>query len=186
MQGWMARSGLVPRRLERAVLQQLNRFQAVALLGPRQVNKTTLARQIAQQREAFMLELESPADRAKLQEPELFLSRYPDQLLILDEVQRLPGLFEGLRGVIDANRLGGRRSGQFLLLGSASVELIQQSSESLAGRNYHLELSGLSVLELGAAASERLWIRGVFPDSVQAPDDASSSCWREQFIRTYL
>ena len=133
-----------------------------------------------------MLDLESPADRAKLQEPELFLSHYPDQLLILDEVQHLPGLFEALRGVIDANRYGGRRTGQFFLLGSASVELIRQSSESLAGRICYLELSGLSVLELGAEASERLWIRGGFPDSVQAPDDASSSIWREQFIRTYL
>lgn len=186
MQGWMARSGLVPRLLERAVLEQLERFPAVALLGPRQVGKTTLARQIAQQREALVLDLESPADRAKLQEPELFLSRHHDQLLILDEVQRLPGLFEVLRGVIDANRLSGRRSGHFFLLGSASVELIRQSSESLAGRICTLELSGLSVLELGAAASERLWIRGGFPDSVQAPDDASSSIWRDQFIRTYL
>lgn len=182
----MAGCGLVPRRLEQAVLEQLDRFPAVALLGPRQVGKTTLARQISLQRQALMLDLESPADRAKLQEPELFLSRYPDQLLILDEVQRLPGLFEVLRGVIDANRHGGRRSGQFLLLGSASVELIRQSSESLAGRICYLELSGLSVLELGAEASERLWIRGGFPDSVQAPDDASSSIWREQFIRTYL
>ncbi|MFM9104276.1 MAG: ATP-binding protein, partial [Cyanobium sp.] len=152
----MARSGLVPRLLERAVLEQLERFPAVALLGPRQVGKTTLARQIAQQREALVLDLESPADRAKLQEPELFLSRHHDQLLILDEVQRLPGLFEVLRGVIDANRYGGRRTGQFFLLGSASVELIRQSSESLAGRICYLELSGLSVLELGAVASERL------------------------------
>ena len=177
---------MIPRRLEPLVLEQLDRFPAVALLGPRQVGKSTLARQIALQHEALMLDLESPADRAKLQEPELFLSRYPDQLLILDEVQRLPGLFAVLRGVIDANRYGGRRSGQFFLLGSASVELIRQSSESLAGRICYLELTGLSVLELGAAASERLWIRGGFPDSVQAPDDVSSSIWREQFIRTYL
>lgn len=179
-------SEMIPRRLEGPLLEQLNRFPAVALLGPRQVGKTTLARQIAQQRRGLVLDLESPADRAKLQEPELFLSRHPDQLLILDEVQRLPGLFEVLRGVIDAHRRAGRRSSQFLLLGSASVELIRQSSESLAGRICYLELSGLSVLELGAEASERLWIRGGFPDSVQAPDDASSSIWREQFIRTYL
>ena len=90
--------GLIPRRLEPLVLEQLDRFPAVALLGPRQVGKTTLARQIALRHEALMLDLESPADRAKLQEPELFLSHYPDQLLILDEVQRLPGLFEVLRG----------------------------------------------------------------------------------------
>ncbi|WP_322781621.1 ATP-binding protein [Synechococcus sp. CBW1107] len=164
----------------------MDRFPAVALLGPRQVGKTTLARQIAQQRSSLYLDLESPADRARLQEPELFLSRHRHQLVILDEVQRLPGLFQVLRGVIDANRLAGHRSGQFLLLGAASVELIRQSSESLSGRIYYLELSGLSVLELGAEATEPLWIRGGFPDSVQAPDEASSSIWREQFIRTYL
>ena len=182
----MAASGLIARWIEQPLLEQLDRFPAVALLGPRQVGKTTLARQIAQSRQGLVLDLESPADRAKLQEPELFLSRHTNQLLILDEVQRLPGLFEVLRGVIDAHRLAGRRSGQFLLLGSASVELIRQSSESLAGRICYLERGGLSVLELGAAACERLWIRGGFPDSVQAPDDASSSIWREQFIRTYL
>jgi predicted AAA+ superfamily ATPase len=182
----MSASGLVSRRIEGSVLEQLARFSAVALLGPRQVGKTTLARQIALQCHGLMLDLESPADRARLQEPELFLSRHHDQLLILDEVQRLPGLFEVLRGVIDTNRFTGRRNGQFLLLGSASVDLIRQSSESLAGRICYLELGGFSVLELGAEAWERLWIRGGFPDSVQAADDASSSIWREQFIRTYL
>jgi len=181
-----AAPGLVSRRLEGPLLEALDRFPAVALLGPRQVGKTTLAHQIAQRRTSLILDLESPADRAKLQEPELFLKRHQDQLLILDEVQRLPGLFEVLRGVIDTHRRAGRRCGQFLLLGSASVELIRQSSESLAGRICYLELSGLSVLELGADACERLWIRGGFPDSVQAPDDSSSSLWREQFIRTYL
>ena len=182
----MLPSDLISRRLEVPVLEQLTRFPAVALLGPRQVGKTTLAHQVAQLRDGLLLDLESPADRAKLQEPELFLGRHSDRLLILDEVQRLPGLFEVLRGVIDANRLAGRRNGQFLLLGSASVDLIRQSSESLAGRIGYLELSGFSVLELGAEACEKLWIRGSFPDSVQAPDDASSSIWREQFIRTYL
>jgi predicted AAA+ superfamily ATPase len=181
-----AAPGLVSRRLEGPLLEALDRFPAVALLGPRQVGKTTLAHQIAQKRTSLILDLESPADRAKLQEPELFLKRHQDELLILDEVQRLPGLFEVLRGVIDTKRRAGRRCGQFLLLGSASVELIRQSSESLAGRICYLELSGLSVLELGADACERLWIRGGFPDSVQAPDDSSSTLWREQFIRTYL
>ena len=182
----MSASGLVSRRIDGSVLEQLARFSAVALLGPRQVGKTTLARQIALQCHGLMLDLESPADRARLQEPELFLSRHHDQLLILDEVQRLPGLFEVLRGVIDTNRFTGRRNGQFLLLGSASVDMIRQSSESLAGRICYLELGGFSLLELGAEAWERLWIRGGFPDSVQAADDASSSIWREQFIRTYL
>lgn len=118
------------------------------------VGSAFLSRQIAQQRSSLYLDLESSADRAKLQEPELFLGRHREQLVILDEVQRLPGLFQVLRGVIDANRLAGRRSGQFLLLGSASVELIRQSSESLAGRICYLKLTGLTVLELGAEATE--------------------------------
>ncbi len=117
----MVASALISRRLQGSLLEQLGRFPAVALLGPSQVGKTTLARQIGQQRSSLYLDLESPADRAKLQEPELFLGRHREQLVILDEVLRLPGLFQALRGVIDANRLAGRRSGQFLLLGSASV-----------------------------------------------------------------
>ena len=126
------------------------------------------------------------ADRSKLAEPALFLERHADKLVILDEVQRLPELFTELRGLIDAGRRRGQTTGRFLLLGSASVQLIHQSSESLAGRIAFLELPGLNVLELGAAAGERLWIRGGFPPSVLAGSEAASGEWRRQFLRTYL
>ena len=176
----------IARTLEPKCRAYLAEFPAVALLGPRQVGKTTLAQQLAASQPSLYLDLEAPSDRAKLAEPELYLRQHSDKLVILDEVQRLPEIFQVLRGLIDANRRAGRANGQFLLLGSASVELIQQSSESLAGRIAYLELSGFSVLELGEAASQRLWIRGGFPNSVLATSDASSSRWREQFIRTYL
>ena len=176
----------IARTLEPKCRAYLAEFPAVALLGPRQVGKTTLAQQLAASQPSLYLDLEAPSDRAKLAEPELYLRQHSDKLVILDEVQRLPEIFQVLRGLIDANRRAGRANGQFLLLGSASVELIQQSSESLAGRIAYLELSGFSVLELGEAASQRLWIRGGFPNSVLTTSDASSSRWREQFIRTYL
>ena len=176
----------IARTLEPKCRAYLAEFPAVALLGPRQVGKTTLAQQLAASQPSLYLDLEAPSDRAKLAEPELYLRQHSDKLVILDEVQRLPEIFQVLRGLIDANRRGGRANSQFLLLGSASVELIQQSSESLAGRIAYLELSGLSVLELGEAASQALWIRGGFPNSVLAGSDASSSRWREQFIRAYL
>jgi len=166
--------------------QRLEQFAAVALLGPRQVGKTTLALQLGQTLPSVYLDLESAADRARLAEPVLFLNRHADKLVILDEVQRLPGLFTELRGVIDAGRRAGRDTGRFLLLGSASVELIRQSSESLAGRIAFLELQGLNVLELEPSAQERLWIRGGFPDSVLAASEQASAIWRSQFIRTYL
>ncbi|MEB3167313.1 MAG: ATP-binding protein [Synechococcaceae cyanobacterium] len=166
--------------------QRLEQFPAVALLGPRQVGKTTLALQIAAEQPSHYLDLEAAADRARLAEPALFLERHADKLVILDEVQRLPELFAELRGLIDAGRRRGQANGRFLLLGSASVQLIRQSSESLAGRIAFLELPGLNVLELGAAAEERLWIRGGFPDSALAASEAASAEWRRQFLRTYL
>lgn len=168
------------------VRRQLEQFPAVALLGPRQVGKTTLALQLAESIPSLYLDLEAAADRARLAEPALFLERHADKLVILDEVQRLPGLFAELRGLIDAGRRSGRGVGRFLLLGSASVELIRQSSESLAGRIAFLELPGLSLLELGAGAQVLLWIRGGFPESVLARSEAGSAEWRRQFLRTYL
>jgi predicted AAA+ superfamily ATPase len=174
-------------RLQAALVRQrLELFPAVALLGPRQVGKTTLALQLAKTLPSLYLDLESTADRARLAEPVLFLERHADKLVILDEVQRLPELFAELRGLIDAGLRRGQGNGRFLLLGSASVDLIRQSSESLAGRIAFLELSGLNVLELGAQACERLWIRGGFPASVLAASDGSSAEWRRQFLRSYL
>ena len=176
----------IPRLQAGELRQRLEQFPAVALLGPRQVGKTTLALQLAEERASLYLDLETQADRSKLSEPALFLERHADKLVILDEVQRLPNLFAELRGVIDAGRRQGGGNGRFLLLGSASVELIRQSSESLAGRIAFLELPGLHLLELGASAEERLWIRGGFPGSMLAPSDGASAIWREQFLRTYL
>ncbi len=174
-------------RLALADLQiRLAQFPAVALLGPRQVGKTTLALQLANQQPSVYLDLEAPVDQARLSDPVLYLSSQAEKLVVLDEVQRVPELFGSLRGLIDAGRRIGRRSGRFLLLGSASVELIRQSSESLAGRISFLELGGLNLLEVPPEQRENLWIRGGFPDSFLADDDQASSLWREAFVRTYL
>lgn len=166
----------------------MSRQAAVGLLGPRQVGKTTLAIQIAKNHPSTYLDLESPADKAKLAEPELYLSRHADKLVILDEIQREPDLFQTLRGIIDKGRRTGRRTGRFLLLGSASLDLIRQSSESLAGRISYAELGGLTAVEVDddRKTQDRLWFRGGFPESFLARSNAASDEWREDFIRTYL
>jgi len=183
---WPGPAGWIPRLQEPLLRRRLEQFPAVALLGPRQVGKTTLALQLAATTPSLYLDLEASADLARLGEPSLFLQRHTDKLVILDKVQRLPGLFAELRGLIDAGRRQGQANGRFLLLGSASVELIRQSSESLAGRIAFLELGGLHPLELEADALETLWIRGGFPGGALATSDRDSSEWRWQFIRTYL
>ncbi len=177
---------MIERRLKPHLQQLIDRFPAVALLGPRQAGKTTLAHEIADVRPSIYLDLESPADRAKLSEPELYLADHEDKLMILDEVHRLPGLFQPLRGLIDRGRRRGKRTGRFLLLGSASMDLLRQSGETLAGRIAYLELAPLDVLEVKADDSDKLWNRGGFPDSFLAADDETSLAWRENFIRTYL
>ena len=163
-------------------------YPAVALLGPRQAGKTTIALEIAQSVDAdsVYLDLESPADRARLSDPELYLDDHEDKLVILDEVHRAPELFQSLRGLIDRGRRRGIRSGRFLLLGSASMDLLRQSGETLAGRIAYLELGPLDILEVGRESLDTLWIRGGFPDSFLAGDDGRSITWRENFIRTYL
>jgi len=161
---------------------------AVALLGARQVGKTTLSKTITVGRDTIYLDLESPEDLLKLSDPGSFLSSHHDKLIILDEIQRAPDLFMVLRGIIDQNRQQGHRSGQFLLLGSASMDLLRQSSESLAGRIRYIEMGGLNVLEIDAdqSARQNLWLRGGFPDSYLSTDDATSMDWLEDLIRTYL
>ena len=159
---------------------------AVVLLGPRQVGKTTLALELTGQPPPVYLDLESEADRAKLQEPELYLTALEGSLVVLDEVQRTPNLFQSLRGLIDRGRRHGRTAGRFLLLGSASLDLLQQSSESLAGRVTHLELVPVTGLEAGVDRLDQLWLRGGFPNSLLARDDRASVRWRQDFIRTYL
>lgn len=162
---------------------------AVALLGPRQIGKTTLALDITKATPSVYLDLEDPDDFQKLQNPVEYANLHADKLIILDEVQRYPDLFMSLRGIIDQRRREGRGEGRFLLLGSASNELLQQSSESLAGRITYLELSGLNPFEVDAtdpATLQKLWLRGGFPRSFSAKDDKASDAWRKDFVRTYL
>jgi hypothetical protein len=181
---------MIKRGLASELHQRLQQVPVVALLGPRQVGKTTLALAEGEAHQALYLDLESERDRAKLSEPELYLADHFGRLVILDEVHRAPGLFPVLRGLIDRARRAGHRAGMYLLLGSASLDLLKQSGETLAGRISYLELSPFSVFEIRGQPMEmpvdRLWLRGGFPDSFLAPDDAQSLRWREDFIRTYL
>lgn len=177
---------MIVRELQSLVERRLLQFPAVALLGPRQVGKTTLAKAIAaRDPKALMLDLERESDRASLQRPELFFAAHRDRMLVLDEVQLVSGLFAALRPEIDADR----RAGRFLLLGSASGDLLRQSGESLAGRLSYLELTPLRATELGVAdpgSLQQLWLRGGFPLSCLATDDEASYVWRQDFIRTFL
>jgi hypothetical protein len=177
---------MVDRRLQAQLRSLLAEYPAVVLLGPRQVGKTTLALEIAEMMDSVYLDLESTADRAKLSDVELYLKDHEDRLVIFDEVHRVPDLFRSLRGLIDRGRRKGKRAGRFLLLGSASMDLLRQSGETLAGRVAYLELNPFDVLEVDASARDKLWVRGGFPDSFLASNDGRSLAWRENFIRTYL
>lgn len=182
---------MIKRDVQTEIIQLLEEFSAVGVLGPRQVGKTTLAETIAASfRPApVYLDLETPSDQAKLKDPESYFELHKDALVILDEIQRVPELFTILRGVIDRHRREGRRTGQFLILGSASLDLLKQSSESLAGRIAYKELSGLTASEImqeEQGGQDRLWLRGGFPDSFLAKSDEASLRWRVNFISTYL
>jgi predicted AAA+ superfamily ATPase len=185
---------MIPRRTLPMLTAALDEAPAVALLGPRQVGKTTLALEVAELQPTIYLDLESEADRAKLAEPELYLSQHADKLVILDEIQRTPQLFRSLRGLIDAGRRRGqsrgrridKANGRFLVLGSASIDLLKQSSETLAGRIRYLELSPLDAGEIDRGELDTLWLRGGFPPSLLADSDAASLRWRGDFVRTYL
>lgn len=162
----------------------------VVLLGPRQVGKTTLARQIAARRKtrAIYLDLERPVDRRRLVDADAFLRAQIGKLVVIDEIHRAPALFETLRGIIDDRRAAGDRAGHFLLLGSAAIELMRQASETLAGRVAYVDLAPIDVLEAPKQVGgvSRLWTRGGFPESLLAPDDAASLSWRRSFVRSYL
>lgn len=179
---------MLPREAEGQVLEALDRQPAVAIIGPRQVGKTTLALKIAGSRPSIYLDLEAPRDLARLQAPELFLEQHSGKLVILDEIHRAPSLFQVLRGAIDRSRRKGRRTGLFLILGSASIDLLRQSGETLAGRIAYVEMTPITAGEVPAerAVQDRLWLRGGFPDSYLASSDAESLALREDFIRTCL
>jgi len=179
---------MIERLIIQKVEQALARQAAVALIGPRQVGKTTLAYALAEKSSAIYLDLESRSDRDKLSDPELYLGQFEDKLVVLDEIHRIPELFQTLRGLIDRGRRTGNKTGRFLVLGSASMDLLRQSGESLAGRIEYIDMSPLNVLEVGASgqAANRLWLRGGFPDSFLAASDQDSLMLRESFIRTYL
>ena len=177
---------MIKRWIHETVLDRLALFPAVALLGPRQVGKTTLARDIASGRPSVYLDLESPRDRSKLADPARYLEQHEDKLVVLDEVHRVPELFQTLRGLIDRGRRRGHKTGRFLLLGSASMDLLRQSGESLAGRIAYVDLPPVGVLEIAEEDREKLWVRGGFPDSFLADDDEHSMMWRDYFIKSYL
>ena len=177
---------MIKRQIQPILEERLSQSPAVVLIGPRQVGKTTLAIDIGTSRPSIYLDLESDSDRAKLSDPESYLSEHADKLVIIDEVHRLPNLFRSLRGIIDHGRRQGQENGRFLLLGSASIDLLKQSGETLAGRISYLELSPLNSLEVANDALDTLWVRGGFPKSFLASTDKASLRWRLDFIRSYL
>lgn len=177
----------IDRILQAQISAGLKAFPAVAILGPRQCGKSTLAQKIMENSgDTVYLDLERPSDVQKLTEPELFLSQHRKKLVCLDEIQRMPEIFPVLRSEIDADRTSGR----FLILGSASPDLIRQSSESLAGRIAYFELTAFLFKEAAAAFQNNVlpiyWLRGGFPDSFLAENETASIQWRENFIRTFL
>lgn len=176
------------RHLLKELIDSLDVSPAVALLGCRQVGKTTLAFEVSKHlsKQVLYLDLESEQDRAKLAQPELYLKAHQDKLVILDEVHRAPNLFPVLRGLIDSARRDGRQAGLYLLLGSASLDLLKQAGETLAGRISYLSLNPFNILEVESKQLQRLWVRGGFPDSFLAKSDTLSVRWRQDFIRSYL
>jgi predicted AAA+ superfamily ATPase len=182
---------MIPRQIASIAQERLTSgVPAAVLLGPRQVGKTTLARQIAANwpQGSVYLDLELPSDRRRLEDPEAYLQAQAPKLVIIDEIHRVPELFAVLRGLIDERRAAGQRFGHFLLLGSAAMDLMQQSSETLAGRVAYLEMSPIVLNEalLTGLSESVLWNRGGFPNSLLAQDDQHSMAWRQDFIRSYL
>ena len=172
----------IPRLIEKKLRTQLNAFPVVALLGPRQCGKSTLAKLLIKEFNAVYLDLELHSDLNKLTDAEGFLRANQGRLVCLDEIQRKPDLFPLLRALCDMTG----RSSQYLVLGSASPDLLQQSSETLAGRIAYVDLTPFLLAELDPDVEQKLWIRGGFPDSFLAASDGQSHVWRQQFIRTFL
>lgn len=179
---------MIERKYYSIVDQKLANFPAIGLLGPRQIGKTTLAHNLLNNRPSLYLDLENYEDLAKLESPIAYLESHKDKLIILDEIHRKPDIFMSLRSQIDKNIRSGYQNGQFLILGSASLDLLQQSSESLAGRIAYIEMSPISIAEITNNYDEllNLWMRGGFPRSLLASSDIDSAEWRNSFIKTYL
>jgi len=180
---------MIQRRFETKISDALMRSPSVALVGPRQVGKTTIALNISKTTPSIYLDLESRLDLEKVRDITAFHEDNRDKLIILDEVQRLPEVFAPLRGIIDKERRKGNKTGQFLFLGSASIDLLKQSGESLAGRIAYIELHPVDVLEYAENSlgkMNELWLRGGFPESLLAKSDKDSINWRFDFIKTYL
>ena len=175
---------MISRTLHNAIVTSLKKYPVVGLLGSRQVGKTTLAKSVreAVARDAIYLDLELPSDWNKLHDSELYLRQFSETLVIIDEIQRMPSLFPVIRALVDQNRVGGR----FLILGSASPDLLRRSSESLAGRIIYHELTPFNLYETDSDQIERLWLRGGYPESYLADNDEESFVWRESHIKTYL
>jgi uncharacterized protein len=178
-------ANMIERHIAEQVSDLLEDFPAVALLGPRQVGKTTLAFSIAKSRPSVYLDMESAEDRAKLSNPRLYFEAHRGKLIIVDEVQHMPGLFTEVRGYIDNRIREGDGKSMFLFLGSASLELLKQSGESLAGRIAYMELAGFTPVEYPGHI-DKLWLRGGFPPSILARSDRVSMRWRTEFVRTYI
>ena len=181
---------MIDRILHSSLIKRLSTSPVVVLLGSRQVGRTTLARSLELGKPCHYLDLERPSDLAKLVDPELYLGKFSDHLIILDEIQRVPDLFPVLRSLVDERRRAGEKHAQFLLFGSASPELLQQSSETLAGRISYLELHPLNLTELDPEPDrptrERHWFRGGYPDSYLATDDDAAMQWCTDFITSYV
>jgi predicted AAA+ superfamily ATPase len=180
---------MIVRRLEKQILKTLERSPSVALVGPRQVGKTTIALNISENIPSVYLDLEDTTDLEKVRDIVAFHAENHQKLIILDEVQRMPEIFSQLRGIIDRERRKGNKSGQFLFLGSASIDLLQQPGESLAGRIAYLELYGIDTLEYAVNDQlmiNNIWLRGGFPESLLSVSDRDSLFWRRDFIKTYL
>ena len=182
---------MIKRMLGEKIAKTLQRTPSVALMGPRQVGKTTLALDVSEEFPSLHLDLEDQLDLQKINDFAAFHAENKDKLIILDEIQRLPEIFSSLRGVIDRERRRGNRTNQFLFLGSASIDLLQQSSESLAGRIAYLELFPINLLEFSEENTpdktliNQLWLRGGFPESLLAASEQNSFDWRRDFIKTY-
>ena len=169
------------RQINTLFQEYLDLFPVTGIVGPRQVGKTTLTKEMANNQEFLYLDMERQADRAKLsQDAAYFLAQFKNQCVIIDEIQFMPELFNELRGIVDNDR----RPGRFIILGSASPDLIRGSSETLAGRIGYLELSPFNLNEVEDL--KKLWVRGGFPDSYLAPSDKASKLWRRNFIQTYI